>query len=185
MRPTHRPSPEAANTLMKRLCLLLNYALDIGMIASAPMTVMKGNQSDGEGYHDRTGQLIAQFIARHLLGATTYLALMLMHSTGQGRSDVVRTGWGDIAIGTIQARQQMTGTPLMIPIIPALQTALSYLPQDAPTCLMAEHRSPPRWLASESGGGTAATSWGLSNCVSHGLRKAFARSLAEAGCTHH
>lgn len=42
-------TPEAANTLMKRLRLLLNYAVDIDMIPSNPMTGMKGYKSDSEG----------------------------------------------------------------------------------------------------------------------------------------
>jgi hypothetical protein len=52
-------TPEAANTLMKRLRLLLNYAVDIGMIPSNPMTGMKGYKSDSEGYHDWTEEEIA------------------------------------------------------------------------------------------------------------------------------
>ena len=47
-------TPEAAKTLMKRLRLLLNFAVDIGMIPSNPMAGMKGYKSDGEGYHDWT-----------------------------------------------------------------------------------------------------------------------------------
>lgn len=58
-------TPEAANTLMKRLRLLLNFAVDVGMIPSSPMAGMKGYKSGGERYHDRTEEEIAQFIARH------------------------------------------------------------------------------------------------------------------------
>ena len=41
-------TPEAANTLMKRLRLLLNYAVDIGMIPSNQMAGMKGYKTDAE-----------------------------------------------------------------------------------------------------------------------------------------
>ena len=37
---------------MKRLRLLLNFGVDIGMIPSNPMAGMKGFKSDSEGYHD-------------------------------------------------------------------------------------------------------------------------------------
>jgi integrase len=177
--------PEAANTLMKRLRLLLNFAVDMGMIPSNPMTGMKGYKSDGEGYHDWTEEEIVQFIARHPLGTKAYLALMLMLSTGQRRSDAVRMGWGDVANGIIRVRQQKTGTSLMIPIVPELQEALATLPKDVPTFLLTEYGHPyspagfGNWMRDRC------NEAGLSNCASHGLRKACARRLAEAGCSHH
>ena len=178
-------TPEAANTLMKRLRLLLNFAVDIGTIPSNPMAGMKGYKSDGEGYHDWTEEEIASYIERHPIGTKAYLALMLMLSTGQRRSDAVRMGWADVANGMIRVRQQKTGTPLMIPIIPALHVALANLPKDAPTFLLTEHGRPfsaagfGNWMRDRC------DEAGLSNCASHGLRKACARRLAEAGCTHH
>lgn len=73
----------------------------------------------------------------------------------------------------------------MIPITPALHQALAFLPTEAPTFLLTEHgRS-----FSAAGFGNwmrdRCDEAGLSNCSSHGLRKACARRLAEAGCTHH
>lgn len=178
-------TPEAANTLMKRLRLLLNFAVDIGMIPSNPMAGMKGYKSDSEGYHDWTEEEIAQFMARHPLGTKAHLALMLMLCTGQRKSDAVRMGWGDVANGMIRVRQQKTGTPLMIPILPALQAALADQPKDAPTFLLTEYGRPfsaagiGNWMRDRC------DEAGLPNCASHGLRKACARRLAEAGCTIH
>ncbi|MFD2173633.1 site-specific integrase [Rhodobacter lacus] len=85
-------TPEAANTLMKRLRLLLNFAVDIGMIPSNPMAGMKGYKSDGEGYHDWTEEEIAQFEARHQPGTKARLALMLMLRPGSGGQMLF--GWG-------------------------------------------------------------------------------------------
>jgi len=178
-------TPEAANTLMKRLRLLLNFAVDIGMIPANPMVGMKGYKSEGEGYHDWTEEEIAQFIARHPLGTKAYLALMLMLSTGQRRSDAVRMGWGDVANGMIRVRQQKTGTPLMIPIIPALQAALADMPKGASTFLLTEYGRPYSAAGFGNWMRDRCDEAGLSNCSSHGLRKACARRLAEAGCTHH
>lgn len=186
-------TPEAANTLMKRLRLLLNFAVDIGMIPSNPMVGMKGYKSNGDGYHDWTEEEIAQYNERHPFGTKAHLALMLLLCTGQRRSDAVKMGWedvvrmvrGDVETDMIRVRQQKTGTPLMIPIIPALQVALARLPKDAPTFLLTEHGRPfsaagfGNWMRDRC------DEAGLSNCASHGLRKACARRLAEAGCTHH
>ena len=83
---------------MKRLRLLLNFAVDIGMIPSNPMAGMKGYKSDGEVYHDWTEEEIAQFMARHQPGTKAHLALMLMLmpmlNVGQRKSDAVKMGWG-------------------------------------------------------------------------------------------
>lgn len=178
-------TPEAANTLMKRLRLLLNFAVDIGMIPSNPMAGMKGYKSDGEGYHDWTEEEIARFEERHQPGTKARLALMLMLSTGQRRSDVVRMGWGDVANGMIRVRQQKTGTPLMIPITSALQSSLADLPKEAPTFLLTEYGRPYSAAGFGNWMRDRCDEAGLSNCSSHGLRKACARRLAEAGRTHH
>lgn len=178
-------TPEAANTLMKRLRLLLNFAVDIGMIPSNPMAGMKSFKSASEGYHDWSEQEIAQFMARHPPGTKAHLALMLMLSTGQRKSDAVRMGWGDVANGMIRVRQQKTETPLMIPILPALQAALADQPKDAPTFLRTDYGRPYSVAGFGNWMRDRCDEAGLPNCASHGLRKACARRLAEAGCTIH
>lgn len=178
-------TPEAANTLMKRLRLLLNYAVDIGMIPSNPMSGMKGYASNEDGYHTWTEEEIAQFIARHPLGTKAYLALMLMLNTAQRKSDTVIMGWANVSDGMIRVKQQKTKKELMIPIIPALQEALAMLSKDAPTFLLTEYGRPfsvagfGNWMRDRC------DEAGLPNCSSHGLRKACSRRLAERGCTFH
>ena len=44
-------TPEAANNLLKTLRLLLNYAVDIGMLASNPAIGVKRYKRRGEGFH--------------------------------------------------------------------------------------------------------------------------------------
>jgi len=178
-------TPEAANTLMKRLRLLLNLAVDIGMIPSNPMSGMKDYASNEEGYHTWTEEEIAQFIARHPLGTKAYLALMLMVNTGQRKSDAVRMGWGDVSNGMIRVKQQKTKKALTIPIIPALQEALAILPKDAPTFLVTEYGRPYSVAGFGNWMRDRCDEAGLPNCSSHGLRKACSRRLAEAGCTLH
>jgi len=177
--------PEAANNMMKRLRMLLYFAVDIGMISSNPMSGMKGFKSSSEGYHTWTEDEIERFVVRHPFGTKPYLALSLMLHTGQRRVDAVRMGWKDVTDGLIRVRQQKTGTPLMIPIAPTLQRALAELPKDAATFLLTEYGKPfsvagfGNWMRDRC------NEAGLTNCSSHGLRKACARRLAEAGCTHH
>ncbi|NEX46963.1 tyrosine-type recombinase/integrase [Pseudotabrizicola algicola] len=178
-------TPEAANTLMKRLRLLLGFAVQIGMIAANPMTKMESYAANEDGYHTWTEEEIAQFMARHPLGTKAHLALMLMLCTGQRKSDAVRMGWGDVANGMIRIRQQKTGTPLMIPILPELKAALADQPKDAPTFLRTEYGRPYSVAGFGNWMRDRCDEAGLPNCASHGLRKACARRLAEAGCTIH
>jgi integrase len=110
---------------------------------------------------------------------------MLMLCTGQRRSDAVRMGWGDVVNGMIRVRQQKTGTPLMIPILPGLEAALADQPKDAPTFLRTEYGRPYSAAGFGNWMRDRCNEAGLPNCSSHGLRKACARRLAEAGCTHH
>ena len=138
-----------------------------------------------EGYHDWTEEEIAQFIARHQPGTKAHLALMLMLSTGQRRPDAVRMGWGDVVNGMIRVRQQKTGTPLMIPILPELKAALADQPKDAPTFLRTDYGRPYSVAGFGNWMRDRCDEAGLPNCASHGLRKACARRLAEAGCTIH
>ncbi len=163
---------EAAHRLMKRLRLLMNFVVDIGMIPSNPMARMKGYKSDGEGYHDWTDEEIAQFMARHPPGTKAHLALMLMLNTRQRKSDAVKMGWGDVSDGMIRVKQQKTKKELMIPIIPVLQQALAILSKDAPTFLLTEYGRPfsvaglGNWMRDRCDEAD------LPNFSSHGMRKA-------------
>jgi integrase len=114
------------------------------------------------------------------------LALLLY--TGQRRSDVVTMSWSDVkdgAIGVVPLKtQRTTGVRLWIPIHPALAEALAAAERVGETILTTSF-------------GKAFTGNGFGNfmadkiaaaglpdeCVTHGLRKAAARRLAEAGCT--
>lgn len=178
-------TPEAAKNLMKRLRMILNYAVDIRMIQQNPMRGMKGFISSGDGYHTWTDAEIAQFIERHPFGTKAYLALMLMLDTGQRRSDMVRMGWGDVADNCIAVRQQKTKTPLLIPISNYLEAALADLPKEGGTFLLTEQGRSFTAAGFGNWFRERCNEAGLPHCSAHGLRKACARRMAEAGCTPH
>jgi len=74
---------------------------------------------------------------------------------------------------------------LSLPITDELQNALSAIEHDQPTFLITEYGKP----FSSNGFGNKMRQWcndvGLPDCSSHGLRKASATILAEAGATEH
>jgi integrase len=177
-------TPEAANNLLKTLRVLLNYAVEIGTIASNPALRVKSYRShSSEGYHTWSEDEIAKYEAYHAIGTKARLALALALYTGQRRGDVVRMGWQNVKGERITVRQQKTGATLAIRIHPELARALAAAPKDNLTFLMTE------WGASFTAAGFG--NWfrdrcneaGLPQCSIHGLRKAACRRLAEAGCS--
>jgi integrase len=110
----------------------------------------------------------------------------LLLYTGQRRGDVIRIGRQHIRDGVLQVRQQKTGHDLAIPIHETLAAIIAEAPADHLTLLTTQAGKP------FSAGGFS--NWfrdccdeaGLpGHCSAHGLRKATARRLAEAGCTTH
>src|SRR5262245_5872028 len=106
--------PEAANNLLKTLRLLLNHAVDIGMIAANPAIGVRRFKSRGEGFHTWSEAEIAQFEAAYPIGTQERLALALLVYTAQRVADVSRMGWQHVRSDRIAVRQQKTDTALLL-----------------------------------------------------------------------
>lgn len=174
-------TPAAANNYLRMLRILLRHAIDVEWISRDPTLKLKGYGNKSAGFHTWTEAEIAAYEARHPIGTKPRLAMALMLYTGQRRGDAVKLGWKDVSKNRIAVRQEKTGTPLAIKMHGSLIEALEMAPKDKPTFL----------LTAFGKGFTAAGfgNWfrercneaGLSHCSAHGLRKAAARRLAEAG----
>jgi integrase len=104
----------------------------------------------------------------------------------QRRGDLVRLGWRHVVNGTIVLKQNNTAVTFTVPIVSELHAALDLCPRDRLTFIAAAGGRP---LGAASLGNEF-RDWlrwaGLPDRLSlHGLRKAAARRLAEAGCTTH
>jgi integrase len=180
-------TPQAANNLLKVLRVLLNYAVDIGMIRSNPAIGVKSYESHGDGFHTWTEDEIPRFEERHSIGTKARLAFALLLYTGQRRSDVIRLGWqhvqqrvdGDV----IAVRQKKTDKPLLIPIHPELARALAAVPKTNMTFLINERSTPFEPEGFSNWFRRRCNEAGLPQCSAHGLRKAAGRKMAEAGCS--
>jgi integrase len=176
-------TPEAANNLLKVLRVLLDYAVSQEMIDSNPASSVKRYRSRGGGIHTWTEEEIAQFEAHHAIGTKPRLSLALLLYTAQRRSDVVRMGKQHITGDNIAVRQQKTDTPLLIPIHPHLAQALATTQRNL-TFLVTERGAPftsagfGNWFRDQCDAA------GLPQCSAHGLRKAAATRLANAGCSN-
>jgi integrase len=178
-------TPEAANNLLKVLRVVLNFAVSERRIASNPaFGIKRYNSRNPDGHHTWTEGEVAQFAAYHPIGGKARLALELLLSTGQRRSDVVRMGWQHIQGDCIAVRQEKTSTPLLIPIDEPLAAVLAVLPRTNMTFLVTEFGkpfSPPgfgNWFRERC------DEVGLPQCSAHGLRKLAATRLAHAGCSN-
>lgn len=177
-------TPAAANNLLDRLKALMTLAIDIGMRKDDPTLRMRGYGTKGDGFHTWTEDEIEAFEMRHPIGSKSRLALALMLYTGQRRSDAVTMGWQHVSGHRIKVRQQKTKGRLEIPMHPTLRAVMAATPRENMTFLVTSFGKPftpagfGNWFRERCDEAE------LRQCSAHGLRKAAARRLAEAGCSN-
>lgn len=186
-----KEGPTAANSVKKTLSLLFNHAIrqGFGKLTMNPAQHAKRRAEGADGWHTWAEAEIGRFMDRHGPGTKARRALMLMLCTGAARQDVVRMGWQSISGGRISYRRGKTAVEADLPILPELAAELAHV---APTDML--------FLTWTKGEGAAVAqpytvgsfgNWfrdrcveaGLPHCSSHGLRKAGATRLANAGAT--
>lgn len=180
-------TPTAANRLLSILRLMMRHAIKRGWRDDDPTRDVERVRHKSEGFPTWTEEDITMFEDRWPLGTRARLALALLLYTGQRRGDVIRMGRQHVRNNAIEVVQAKTGTRLAIPIHPHLSAAIDGMPGDNLTFLVTQAGAP---FAS----GNAFYNW-FQDCADkagiekgkspHGLRKAAARRLAEAGCTPH
>lgn len=132
-------------------------------------------------HHTWTDQQIAAYIARWPLGTRERMAFDLLYYTSQRVGDVAKMRRSDITGDVLYVKQQKTGTELHIQIHPALRRSMNaygikgqYLigRLDGPFSAQSLSRVVSNAVA---GAGLPP------ECVTHGIRKAVLRQLAERG----
>lgn len=182
----NKKSPAAARNWLKTLRGLIKHAIHEGMRKDDPTAGIKLPSAETDGHHTWTDDEIAAYEKRHTLGSRARLAFALLLWTGQRRSDVVRMGRQHVREGVLSLKQQKTGAQIDIPMLPELQTAIDTMPSsDHLTYLVTEAGAP--FTAAGFGGWfrERCDEAGLRHCTAHGLRKAAATRLANAGATEH
>ena len=135
-------------------------------------------------HHTWTEGELRQFETRWALGTRQRLAYELLLETAQRVGDVAKMTRSDIVGGELHVVQQKTGTELYLPITAKLDRAMKAYPTKGLALIGREDGRPmtraglTRFMANtiEKAGLPA-------KCVSHGLRKAALRRMAEAGKT--
>lgn len=177
-------TPSQANQTLKLLRMVIRAAISDGELERDPTL---GIRRYKEGtYHTWTEEEIAQFEERWPVGTRERTAFALHLYTGQRMGDVCGMTWRDYdaKAGTIRVAQTKTGAKLSIPVHGRLRAALE-----------AHTRSQVMILPTAYGKGFTVNGFGgwmadiigeaklPDRCVTHGIRKAAARRLAEVGCS--
>src|SRR5262249_58842725 len=118
-------------------------------------------------------------------GAKQRLAFDLLLYTGQRGSGVARMA-RPAAGEKIRIVQQKTGAPLIITVHPELRRSLEACPSGHLAAIVTAYGTPFSTKGFGQFMSDAISEAGLPPCCkAHGLRKAAARRLAEAGCSAH
>jgi integrase len=175
----------AANMRLRMLRALMAHAVEVGLLVTDPTVGVKRIRRKERGFPTWTEADIAAFEARWPSGTIQRRAFALFLYTAQRRSDVVRMGRQNLRAGAIVVRQIKTGVELELPIHSALAAELAHVPAGQMLFLETQFGKP----YTSGGLYNAFAEWvraaGLSDRSPHGLRKACARRLAEAGATSH
>lgn len=177
-------TPAAANNLLDRLRVLMKLAMDDEWRADDPTYRVRGFKTSGDGFHTWSEEDIEKFCEAYPIGTNARLAMGLMLHTGQRRSDMVKMGWQHITNDRIRVHQIKTDALLSIPVHPGLAAILASATRTDMPILLTQFGKP----FTANGFGNRMRKWctaaGLPECTSHGLRKAAARRMAEAGCSN-
>jgi integrase len=178
-------TPGTANALRRSLRALMQHAVEIGLRSDDPTRdVRKVPSAKGDGYHSWTEGEIEQFERQHPVGSRARLAFALLLYTGQRRSDVVRMGRQHLSDNAICVRQVKTGREVWVPVHEALAPILAGASANL-TFLLTDQGKPYTAAGFGNWFRDQCRAAGLHGCSAHGLRKAAARRLAEAGCSTH
>lgn len=178
-------TPAAANNMLKVLRAVMRFAVDRGLVRTDPTIGVRMLRYRSEGFHTWTEAEVDAFEAKWPVGTKERLGFDLLLYTAQRSGDVRQMTVHQVRDGRVLVRQEKTGQLVDIPLHPRLQNSLAAHKVEHLALLTTQYGKP----FTEKGFGNwvskAAERAGLPHCSAHGLRKAAARRLAEAGCSAH
>jgi integrase len=176
--------PAARRNLLRVLRTLLALAVERGMCPTNPALGIKLKAPSTDGYHSWSEEELRRYEEHYPVGTKARLAVALLLFTAQRRADVVRLGPGNLRNGRLVFEQSKTGRPMNIPVAPPLAEVIAATSVIGATTFLVTEQGRQFTAA---GFGNRFREWcneaGLEHCSAHGLRKAFLRRMAEAGCS--
>jgi len=176
--------PAAQRNLLRVLRQLLNIAVKMKLCRDNPALGIELDRIETSGYHSWSEEELQQYEAHHLVGTKGRLALDLLLYTAQRRADVVRLGPPNMRDGRFRYKASKNGAEMDIPVAEPLAATIAATPMiGVKTFLVTEYGKPftaagfGNWFRDRCDAAS------LPQCSAHGLRKAFLRRMAEAGCS--
>ena len=177
-------TPSAQRNLLRILRVLLDVAVRLKMRRDNPAGGIKLNPIKTSGYHSWTEAELRQYEARHPVGTKARLALDLLLYTAERRTDVVALGPPHMRNGRFIYTASKNGAEMDIPVAEPLAATIAATPMIGVKTFLVTHYGKPftaagfgNWFRDRC------NEAGLPHCSAHGLRKAFLRRMAEAGCS--
>ena len=182
-------TPAAANQRVKALRAMFSWANEAEETTVNPTLGVKMLKYASSGHHTWTLDKIEQFNERHPLGTQARLALDILRYTTGRREDAPRLGRQHIRDGRVRFRQakneHRSPIDIDIPLHSDLKASIGATKVGNMTLLITEYGKP----FTANGFGNKFKDWcrqaDLPHCSAHGVRKATATALAEAGATPH
>lgn len=183
-----KTGPVAANTVKKNLSMLFNFASKkLGYAGMNPAKFADKRKTNPDGFHTWTNDEVDRFLERHGPGTKARLVLLLALNTGMARQDLSRAGKQlvrrEAGVDRIGYRRGKTSVAADLPILPELAEELRHVPADRMLFITHDGRDKP-YTAAGLG------NWFRDRCNEakvpgslHGLRKAGATRLADAGAS--
>src|SRR5216684_3022424 len=174
--------PGMANLTKSVLQKMMKYAVKMKWRPDNPVLGIEPYKRGT--HHTWTEGELKTFETRWPLGTRQRLAYALLLYTIQRVGDVAKMNRADIVEGELHVIQDKTGAELYLPILPELARAMKAYPAKGLTLIGTEDGRPLTRPALSHVMRDAIKAAGLpAKCVSHGLRKAGMRRMAEAGFT--
>jgi integrase len=183
-RDSYQDTPGTANTFMGAVSGLFKWAVLAGFVENNPTLGVGGvKKPKTEGFRQWTHEDMAAFKDRWPIGTRERLAFEILINTGLRRGDASRLGKQHIRQGRLRITTQKTGTLINIPVSDHLLAVIDQSPTGDLVLIPSQHGGGPmRPLSYGNWFREAAKAAGV-NGSPHGLRKAAASALAEAGAT--
>ncbi len=174
--------PGMANFTKSVVQKLMKYAVKAKWRPDNPVIGIERFKSGT--HHTWTEGELKTFESRWPLGTRERVAYALLLYTIQRVGDVAKMRRADIVDGELHVIQDKTGAELYLPILPTLAQAMKAYPAKGLALIGTENGKPLTRPGLSDFMARAIDRAGLpAKCVSHGLRKAGMRRMAEAGFT--
>ena len=189
-------SPGAAQLRLKAWRSILRYAVDEGWISADPSHGVRAPKGTTKPHRQWTHDEIAAYRDYWPIGTPQRLAFEVMYWTGARCADARTLGWQMVdSTGWLRFTQQKTRGPVTLPITAPLPGWAAGMAPDREFLLRSLSSTEMQWIVTHRGTArnpSALSQWMSANaqaaglptgCTAHGLRKARAAALAEAGAT--